>query len=124
MNMMTFTGWVEHIFDPDDYRWEFSVTDCDPENPGNVKWPSTLKFTTSKKTGTSALVENIGIGDKITVAYYLVGKSGTSKKSGKYFCFNELAVARNNGIRMIEKKSVTNNAEPPADDDGGEDLPF
>lgn len=123
MTMMTFTGWIEHIFDKDQYRHEFSVTDCDPDNPGNVKWPTTLKFTTSVKTGTSAFIEDLAPGDKVTVAYYLVGKSGTSKKTGNYYCMNELNVAKNSGVRILVKKPVQDMQDESIPQDNV-DLPF
>jgi hypothetical protein len=124
MNMMTFTGWVEHIFDKGQFGWDFAVTDADPDNPEKSKWPTTLKFTTSTRTGTSALVENLDKGDKVTVAYYLVGKSGTSKKTGMYYCVNELCVARNNGIRMLQKSVDARASEGDAASDELNDLPF
>lgn len=124
MNMMTFTGWVDHIFDRGKFGWDFSVTDVDPENPEKTKWPQTFKFTTSDKTGTSSLIDNLEKGDKITVAYYLVGKSGISKKTGMYYCVNELCVARNNGVRIIQKNSDVQEEAASDQTEDPNDLPF
>ena len=130
MQVQTFTGYVEHIFPPTQYDCEIAVRNYQDESSIEAMkkakdYPRTLKFSASIKSGCSKQLENVRVGDKVVVEFYLFGSSGTSKSSGKYYCINKLNIAKTNGITILERHSPDpevqegEESEPVVDD-----IPF
>ena len=105
---MTFTGWVDHIFEPTQYDMEFSVRNYEDETAREAmirdkNYPQTLKFTASVKSGAAKQLEGVGVGDRIVVRFFLYGSSGVSKSSGNYYCINKLNISKKDGITVLER---------------------
>lgn len=129
-------GYIEKIFEPNDYDQEiivsnyrsddekFSMYEKFKHDSKNNEFPNAFTFKANVKNVVPTL-PNAGIGDLVEVRYVLLGKTGISKKNGKYFHFNELRILKNDGMKIIEKAL---NPPPSEEQDGEEgdveDIPF
>lgn len=126
-SVQQFTGYVRKILPPTEYGAEFVVanykSETDKENmKANKKFPVALKIKANIKNGASKQLDSINEGDKISVEFYLGGIEGVSKSSGKYYAINELMLAKQKGITVLEKAEREEpEAEVSPDDD---DIPF
>ena len=124
-----FTGWVRHIFDADQFSREFVVANYDSEiMKENMKaekktFPKALRIKANIKNGAAKQIDSISEGDKVVVEFYQGGVEGVSKSTGKYYAINELNLAKQKGITILEKapQSVEEAQPEPADDDN---IPF
>lgn len=125
MQSMKFVGWVEKVFDADMYSREFVVRDFkNDEDPQKPKYPTWLTFKASVKNGSSIQLDNVDVGDKVQVEFYLTGKAGVSH-AGKYYHINSLQVAKDGGVIVIEKSAVPNDADKEDESTSdGDELPF
>jgi len=128
MEAQKFTGWVEKVIKDGDYDHKLVVTNArDADMAAQMKaskkeWPITLMFNLSVKSGCSEQLNGINVGDKVVVTFYISGKSGVSRTSGKYYCINSLNVGKKDGLVLLERGSAAKAQEPsPADTD---DIPF
>lgn len=128
MTKQTFTGWVEHIFEPTQYDKQIVVRnykdDDAKEAMKNDKkdFPTVLCFKANIKNGAADQLDGILEGDKIEVTFMLSGMSGVSKKTGNYYCINSLMIVKQNGIKVLEK--IQGTAQESASDDDFSDIPF
>lgn len=125
----SFTGWVRHIFDADQYSREFVVANYDSditkENMRAEKktFPKALRIKANIKNGAANQIDSISEGDKVVVEFYQGGVEGISKSTGKYYAINELNLAKQNGITILEK-ATQENAEAKPEPDNDDDIPF
>lgn len=125
MDAMTFTGYVDHIFDADQYEQRIAVRNYrDATAMEAMKqtkdYPRCLCFSASVKNGCVEQLKDLHEGDKIVVTFYLYGSSGVSQKTGNYWCINKLNIAKKAGIQILErapKQAVEEESDP-------DDIPF
>lgn len=122
-----FTGYVRKILPPSEYGAEFVVANYKSETVkenmrANKKFPVALKIKANIKNGASKQLESISEGDKVIVEFYLGGIEGVSKSTGKYYAINELMLAKQKGITVLERaeREEPQTEESPDDDD----IPF
>lgn len=129
LEQLEFVGYVRHIFDKGDYGHEFVVANYGSESEmedmrySKKEIPVALKFRANVKNGAAEQVKGISDGDKVKVRYFLCGREGTSRSTGKYYAITELNVAKKDGIEIIEKAKVEEpeTVEPEV---MPEDIPF
>lgn len=126
MDAMTFTGYVDHIFDADEYEKRIAVRNYrDATAMKAMKqtkdYPRCLCFSASVKNGCVDQLKDLHVGDKIVVTFYLYGSSGVSKKTQNYWCINKLNVAKKAGIQILERAP---HQEESAPDEVPDDIPF
>lgn len=126
MDAMTFTGYVDHIFDADEYEKRIAVRNYrDATAMEAMKqtkdYPRCLCFSASVKNGCVDQLKDLHVGDKIVVTFYLYGSSGVSKKTQNYWCINKLNIAKKAGIQILERAP---HQEEPAPDEVPDDIPF
>lgn len=125
----SFTGWVRHIFDADTYSREFVVANYDSdvakENMRSEKktFPKALRIKANIKNGAASQIDSISEGDKVTVEFYQGGVEGVSKSTGKYYAINELNLAKQKGITILEKAPKPDDGAHP-EPDNDDDIPF
>lgn len=127
MEAMTFTGYVDHIFDTDEYEQRIAVRnyrdDTAMEAMRQTKdYPRCLCFSASVKNGCVEQLKDLHKGDKIVVTFYLYGSSGVSKKTGNYWCINKLNIAKKAGIQILER--APRQEEPQGEESDPDDIPF
>lgn len=105
-----FTGYVTHIYEGDDFCERIVVSNYrnedEKKNLPKGEFPQDLEIRASRKNEASAQLDGIGDGDKITVKFYIVGKAGVSKRTGKYYSITELSLAKKDGVTMVEKNKA------------------
>lgn len=128
---LEFEGWVEHKGEKGDYDQKINVANYKNGDEKTAmqntkgKFPLCYEFKASVKNGTAAMLDEIDEGDKVKIRFYLVGRSGISKSRGTYYCINDLAIAKKNGIEVVERKPrVEDNAEQSEEDTVADDCPF
>lgn len=126
---MKFTGWVEKILPATDFEQRFVVANYRNETAKQAmkqahEFPNALMFTLSVRNGANAQLDDISEGDKIEVKYFLAGKSGTSPRTGKYYCINNLNVAKTNGLTLIDRRERDPKNQPSLMDAPDDDIPF
>lgn len=128
---LEFEGWVEHKGEKGDYDQKINVAnykDGDDKiamQNTKGKFPLCYEFKANVKNGTAAMLDEIEEGDKVKIRFYLVGRSGISKSRGTYYCINDLAIAKKDGIVVVERKPrVENNDEQSEEDIVADDCPF
>jgi len=127
---MSFTGYVKHIFDADQYSREFVVAnyknELEKENLKTAKtdYPRAFKIKANIKNGSANQVDCIGEGDKIIVEFYPSGIEGVSKRTGKYYAINEYLLAKNKGITIVERALPPEQIEAQPEPDNDDDIPF
>lgn len=126
MQSMKFVGWVEKILPADNYSREFVVRDYrDDNDPDKPKFPNAFTFKASVANGASLQLDDVEEGDKVAVTFFLTGRSGLARTSGKYYHINTLNIAKDKGVVVLEKvvkPESEQKQEEPEDDDQG--LPF
>ena len=127
MDSMTFTGYVDHIFDADEYEQRIAVRNYrDATAMEAMKqekdYPRCLCFSASVKNGCSDQLKDLHEGDQIVVTFYLYGSSGVSKKTGNYWCINKLNIAKKTGIQILER--APRQEEQQGEESDPDDIPF
>ena len=132
MTKQTFTGWVEHIFDPTAYDQQIAVANyCDDNHKQKMldaykaktkgaEYPQCFCFKANIKSGASSQFDGLNLGDKVEISYVLSGMSGISKKNNSYYCINSLMVMKTDGVKILEK-TATPESVMAGDDDS---IPF
>lgn len=128
---LEFEGWIEHKGEKGNYDQRVSVANYKDDDEKNAmqnekgKFPLCYEFKAGIKNGVADLLDDLNEGDKIRVRFYVVGRSGISKSKGTYYCINELAIARKNGIEVLERKSVSaSDEQSPEEEQMDDDIPF
>lgn len=133
-NAMEFEGWVENILPAGDYDQKFSVATYRDKEEKQRQWdakqfPNVMMFTANAKNGANGQLDDLRVGDKIRVKYYIVGRSGVSKSTGSYYCINSLSIPKANAITILQRAmtqtKIPNTRMPEYDNDAdGFDIPF
>ncbi len=118
MEASTFTGWIDHIFPAGQYGQEIAVRDYATEDE-RPKFPTVLKFRIGTKC--EFRTDNLAIGDKVNVKYYLSGKAGIGKNG--YYCIVSLNVAKQDGIVVVERAPEPDPVDSVSKEEE-EELPF
>lgn len=124
-----FTGWIEHIGAQSEYEQRFSVANYksagDKESMRSAhKVPLAFEFSVKKGSKTQELLNLLGIGDDVRVKFRPYGRSGTSKKTGSYYCINAFNVLNEDGIDLIKKAKPIENRPTTINDVRDGDCPF
>lgn len=134
MTKQTFTGWIEHIFNPTDYDQQIAVANYRDDNhkqkmvdaykakTKGAEYPQCFCFKANIKSGAAAQFDGLNIGDKVEISYVLSGMSGTSKKNNSYYCINSLMVMKTNGVKILEQVAAPDASADEQVDDS--DIPF
>ena len=125
MIKIEFEGWVEKKFEATQYDQSITVRNYKHEEDRETlkdkkEYPACYKFLAQVKNGSNEQLNDVHEGDKVKVVASLNGKSGVSK-SDKYYCINELVIAKKDGIKVLaraEKKTE------PAKEEEPDDMPF
>lgn len=127
MAKQTFTGWVEHIFEPTQYDKQIVVRNYKDDDAKEAMkedkkdFPTVLCFKANIKNGAANQLDDILEGDKVEITFMLSGMSGVSKKTGNYYCINSLMILKQNGVKILEKVAGERHETASIDDD---DIPF
>lgn len=129
---LEFEGWVERKGEKGDYDQKINVANY-KDNDDKIamqntkgKFPLCYEFKANVKNGTAAMLDEVEEGDKVKIRFYLVGRSGISKSRGTYYCINDLAIAKKDGITVLERKPRVedDNSEQSEEDTVADDCPF
>lgn len=113
-----FEGTVGHIYQGDDYGERFVVSnyrnDADKAKLPKGTFPQSLELRINRKNNEDNLSVFNGIreGDFVRVKFFLVGKSGVSKRTGKFYSITELALAKKDGIVLVKAAEPDMGTEP------------
>lgn len=127
---LEFEGWVEHKGEKGDYDQRINVANYKDNDEKiamqNAKgqFPLCYEFKASVKNGAADALDDIEEGDKVKIRFYLIGRSGISKSRGAYYCINELAIAKKDGISVVERKPRAESSEQSEEEIVVDDCPF
>lgn len=126
MIKIEFEGWVEKKFDATQYDQSITVRNWkDEKDKDSLKerkeYPACYKFLAQVKNGSNEQLNDVNEGDKVKIVAYLNGKSGVSK-SDKYYCINDLVIAKKDGIKILER--AEKKSESAKEEENPDDMPF
>lgn len=129
MESTTFTGWVRHIFDATEYRQDIVVANYADERMKDAiksekkSFPRALRISANVKNGAYKQLEGLNEGDKVKVTFFLGGVEGISKSKNTYYAINELLLAKQDGIEVLERAEVSHE-DSSENDEIPDDIPF
>lgn len=132
MDSIKFTGWVEQTFEPDQYSRDIVVSNYngvagkqtmmqDFKDKKSKDYPISLRLKAGIKSGAASQLDGVCVGDKVSVSFCVSGKSGISKKTGSYYCINELNICKKDGLVVLDKQTTSPQVAVQAEDF---DVPF
>ena len=120
MELMKFEGWVERILVGNEYQREIIVRDYESADTKG-KFSNEITFTASVKSGAAEQLNDVRLNDKVRIQFFVTGRCGVSKSSGREYNINNLVIAKKDGIVILQRAD----AESAVDDNGDvEGLPF
>ena len=129
MEAQSFTGYVDHIFEADEYEKRIAVRNYRDSSAMEAMkqtkdYPRCLCFSASVKNGCADQLDGLNVGDKVIVTFYLYGSCGISKKTNNYWCINKLNIAKKAGVQVVERAKVEQEEQSQEEDEVADDIPF
>ena len=125
MELMKFEGWVEKVLAGNEYQQEIIVRDYESADTKG-KFSNEITFTASVKSGAAEQLKDVRPDDKVRIQFFVTGRCGISKSSGKEYHINNLVIAKKDGVVILQRANVDDGiADPDIDENGNvSELPF
>ena len=125
MELMKFEGWVEKVLAGNEYQQEIIVRDYESIDTKG-KFSNEITFTASVKRGAAEQLKDVRPDDKVRIQFFVTGRCGISKSSGKEYHINNLVIAKKDGVVILQRANVDDGIADPDIDENGDvsELPF